>query len=144
MYCCDTPLDFCCVLSVYLSVFAFIFLCWIPHCQVSYFHNKINSASDTHDLFKTFNSLLCPPPAPPTSCLTADDFATFFTNKTRGSVASSQLHTRMNSNQLHLLIKLPSSPSVPSQRGCIQTSPLHPSYNMSSRSNTITPSLPSR
>ncbi len=30
------------------------------------------------------------------------------------SVASSQLHTRRNSSQLHLLLKLPSSPSVPS------------------------------
>jgi len=33
-------------------------------------------------LFKTFNSLLCPPPLPPTSSLTAYDFAYFFTNKT--------------------------------------------------------------
>ncbi|XP_058627039.1 uncharacterized protein LOC131537537 [Onychostoma macrolepis] len=31
----------------------------------------------------TFNSLLCPPPPPPTTSITADDFATFFTDKTR-------------------------------------------------------------
>ncbi len=35
------------------------------------------------DLFRTFNSLLCPPPPPPTTSITADDFATFFTNKTK-------------------------------------------------------------
>ncbi len=35
--------------------------------KASYFHNKINSASDTCNLFKTFHSLLCPtqPPPPP-------------------------------------------------------------------------------
>ncbi len=46
----------------------------------SYFHNKINSAPDTRNLFRTLNSLLCPPP---TSSIIADDFATFFTEKTR-------------------------------------------------------------
>ncbi len=35
------------------------------------------------NLFRTFNSLLCPPSPPPTSSITADDFATFFTNKTK-------------------------------------------------------------
>ncbi len=49
----------------------------------SYFHNKINSAPDMRNLFRTFNSLLCPPPPPPTTSITADDFATFFTDKTR-------------------------------------------------------------
>ncbi len=49
----------------------------------SHFHNKINSAPDMRDLFRTFNSLLCPPPPPPTTSITADDFATFFTDKTR-------------------------------------------------------------
>ncbi|KAI2647987.1 hypothetical protein H4Q32_026596 [Labeo rohita] len=48
----------------------------------SYFHIKINNAPDTRNLFKTFNSLLCPPAPPPTTSITADDFATFFTNKT--------------------------------------------------------------
>ncbi len=49
----------------------------------SHFHNKINSAPDMRNLFRTFNSLLCPPPPPPTTSITADDFATFFTDKTR-------------------------------------------------------------
>ncbi len=49
----------------------------------SHFHNKINNAPDMRDLFRTFNSLLCPPPPPPTTSITADDFATFFTNKTK-------------------------------------------------------------
>ncbi len=35
------------------------------------------------NLFRTFNSLLCPPSPPPTTSITADDFATFFTNKTK-------------------------------------------------------------
>ncbi len=49
----------------------------------SHFHNKINSAPDMRNLFRTFNYLLCPPPPPPTTSITADDFATFFTDKTR-------------------------------------------------------------
>ncbi len=48
----------------------------------SYFQNKINSAPATRNLFRTFNSLICPPPPPPTTSITADDFATFFTDKT--------------------------------------------------------------
>ncbi len=34
------------------------------------------------NLFRTFNSLLCLPSPPPTTSTTADDFATFFTEKT--------------------------------------------------------------
>ncbi len=34
-------------------------------------------------LFRTINSLLCPPLPPPTTSITADDFATFFTEKTK-------------------------------------------------------------
>ncbi len=66
----------------YLSVFAFIFLWWSPHWHTrQYFiHNKINTTSDTRNLFKTFNSPLSPST---TTSLTADDFVTFFTNKTR-------------------------------------------------------------
>ncbi len=48
----------------------------------SHFHNKINSSPDMRNLF-TFNSLLCPPSPPPTTSITADDFATFFTDKTK-------------------------------------------------------------
>ncbi len=36
-----------------------------------------------HKLFRTFNSLLCPPSPPPTTSITADDFANFFRDKTR-------------------------------------------------------------
>ncbi len=43
----------------------------------------LNNAPDMRNLFRTFNSLLCPPPPPPTTSITADDFATFFTNKTK-------------------------------------------------------------
>ncbi len=49
----------------------------------SHFHNKINNAPDMRNLFRTFNSLLCPPSPPPTTSITADDFATFFTIKTK-------------------------------------------------------------
>ncbi len=49
----------------------------------SHFHNKINNAPDMRNLFRTFNSLICPPSPPPTTSITADDFATFFTNKTK-------------------------------------------------------------
>ncbi len=37
----------------------------------------------TRNLIRTFNYLFCPPPPPPTTSITADDFATFFTDKTR-------------------------------------------------------------
>ncbi len=49
----------------------------------SHFHNKINNAPDMRNLFRTFNSLLCPPSPPPTTSITADDFASFFTEKTK-------------------------------------------------------------
>ncbi len=68
-------------LSIYQSLLS-SFSAEVHTAKASYFHNKINSTSDTRNLFKTFNSLLCPPPPPPTTSLTADDFATFFTNKT--------------------------------------------------------------
>ncbi len=51
--------------------------------KLSHFHNKINSASDMRNLFRTFNYLLCPPSPPPTTSITADDFETFFTDKTK-------------------------------------------------------------
>ncbi len=35
------------------------------------------------NLFRTFNFLLCPPSPPPTTSITADDFAAFFTDKTK-------------------------------------------------------------
>ncbi len=69
-------------LSIYQSLLSY-FSAEVHTAKASYFHNKINSTPDTRNLFKTFKSLLCPPPPPtPTTSLTADDFATFFTNKT--------------------------------------------------------------
>ncbi len=79
----------------------------------SHFHNKINSAPDMRNLFRTFNSLLCPPSPPPTTFITADDFATFSQTKLEQFVVSFYLHTHRTSNQPHPLLKLPSSPSVP-------------------------------
>jgi len=67
----------------YVSIVAFIFLRWSTLCQIVTFHNKINSAPDMRNLFRTFNSLLCPPSPPPTTSITADDFATFFTEETK-------------------------------------------------------------
>ncbi|XP_051564072.1 uncharacterized protein LOC127446834 [Myxocyprinus asiaticus] len=52
----------------------------IKSAKTSYYQNKINSTTDTHSLFRTFNTLLCPPPPPPDTSLTADVFATFFAN----------------------------------------------------------------
>ncbi len=49
----------------------------------SHFHNKINSAPDMRNLFRKCNSLLCPPSPPPTTSITADDFAIFLTDKTK-------------------------------------------------------------
>ncbi len=92
------------------------------------------------NLFRTFNYLLCPPPPPPTTSITADNFATFFTDKTRTiSNQFSPPHTGPPTNHIHcsnshlLLLS-------PHRGGSIQTSPLQPSYNMSSWPNPLSPS----
>ncbi len=69
-------------LSMYQS-FLSSFSAEVQTAKSSHFHNKINNAPDMRNLFRTFNSLLCPPSPPPTTSITADDFATFFTNKTK-------------------------------------------------------------
>ncbi len=69
-------------LSMYQS-FLSSFSAEVHTAKSSHFNNKINNAPDMRNLFRTFNSLLCPPPPPPTTSITADDFATFFTNKTK-------------------------------------------------------------
>ncbi len=51
-------------LSIYQSLLS-SFSAEVHTAKASYFHNKINSTSDTCNLFKTFNSLLCPLPPPP-------------------------------------------------------------------------------
>ncbi len=53
------------------------------------------------NLFRTFNSLLCPPPPPPTTSITYilfynNDFATFFTDKTK--TISSQFSPSLTQN----------------------------------------------
>ncbi|KAI2667088.1 hypothetical protein H4Q32_031053 [Labeo rohita] len=57
----------------------------------SYFHTKINNAPNTRYLFKTFNSLLCPPAPPPTTSITADDFAHSLLTKRQLLAAISKL-----------------------------------------------------
>ncbi len=66
-------------LSMYQS-FLSSFSAEVHTAKSSHFHNN---APDMRNLFRTFNSLLCPPSPPPTTSITADDFATFFTNKTK-------------------------------------------------------------
>ncbi len=69
-------------LSMYQSLLS-SFSAEVHTAKLSHFHNKINSAPDMRNLFRTFNSILCPPSPPPTTSITADDFATFFTEKTK-------------------------------------------------------------
>ncbi len=69
----------------------------VSTAKMTYYHNKINNCSDSRALFKTFSSLLCPPPPPPSSTLTADDFATFFTNKTK-TISDQFLTPQTNNN----------------------------------------------
>ncbi len=68
--------------SMYQS-FLSSFSAEVHTAKSSHFHNKINRAPDMRNLFRTFHSLLCPPSPPPTTSITADDFATFFTDKTK-------------------------------------------------------------
>ncbi len=57
-------------LSVYQSHLS-SFSANVSTAKMTYYHNKINNCSDSRALFKTFSSLLCPPPTPPSSTLTA-------------------------------------------------------------------------
>ncbi len=102
-------------LSMYQSLLS-SFSTEVHTAKSSHFHNKINSAPDMRNLFRTFNSLLCPLPPPPTTSITADDFATFLQTKLKQSEVSFHLHSHRTSNQRDPLLKLPSSPSVPSLR----------------------------
>ncbi len=102
-------------LSMYQS-FLSSFSTEVHIAKSSHFHNKINNAPDMRNLFRTFNSLLCPPSPPPTTSITADDFASFFTNKTKTISSQFSPPLTQDPNQLDPLLKLPSSPSVPSLR----------------------------
>ncbi len=101
--------------SMYQSLLS-SFSAEVHTAKSSHFHKKINSAPDMHNLFRTFNSLLCPSPPPPTTSITADDFGAFLQTKLEQSVVSFHLNTHRTLNQPHPLLKLPSSPSVPSLR----------------------------
>ncbi len=102
-------------LSMYQSLLS-SFSGEVHTAKSSHFHNKIHSAPDMRNLFRTFNSLLCPPSPPPTTSITADDFAIFLQTKLKQSVVSFHLHSHRTANQLDPLLKLLSSPSVPSLR----------------------------
>ncbi len=127
-------------LSMYQSLLS-SFSAEVHTAKSSHFHNKINNAPDMRNLFRTFNSLLCPPSPPPTTSITADDFATFFTDKNNQQSVFTSTHTGPPTNYIHcsnshlLLLS-------PHWGGSIQTSPLQPSYNMSSRPTFSKQSLP--
>ncbi len=68
----------------------------------------------------------------------------FLQTKLKQLVVSFNLHTHRTSNQLDPLLKLPSSPSVPSLRRKYANFSSQPSYNMSSRPNPLAPSPSNR
>ncbi len=66
-------------LNIYRSLLS-DFSANVSTAKRTYYHDKINNSPNSRMLFKTFSSLLCPPPAS-SSTLTAVDFATLFINK---------------------------------------------------------------
>ncbi len=68
-------------LSIYQSLLS-SFSAEVHTAKASYFHNKISSTSHIWHTQALHNIQLSPPP-PPTTSFTADDFTTFFTDKTR-------------------------------------------------------------
>ncbi len=130
-------------LSVYQSHLS-SFSANVSTAKTTYYHNKINNCSDSRTLFKTFSSLLCPPPPPPplpssSSTLTADDFATFFTNKTR--TISDQFLTPQTNNNFITTNNLTISHLLFSSLGDggFQTHPFQSSHYMSTRSYPHSP-----
>ncbi len=121
-------------LSMYQSLLS-SFSAEVHTAKSSHFHNKINNAPDMRNLFRTFNSLLCPPPPLLSQLMTLPLFSQ---TKLEQSVVSFHLHSHRTSNKQHPLLKLPSSPSVPSLRRKYPS--IQPSYNMSSRPNPLAPS----
>ncbi len=94
------------------------------------------------NLFRTFNSLLCPPSTAAHHFYNSWRLCHFFSQtKLEQSVTSSHLHTHtgpptnhIHCSNSHLLLL------SPHRGGSIQTSPLQPSYNMSSWPNPLSPS----
>lgn len=64
--------------------------------KVSYYQNKISNL-DTRKLSISFSSVLCPPAPTTTSSLTADDFASYFTDK----VITITIHTQSQPPPAH-------------------------------------------
>ncbi len=127
-------------LSMYQS-FLSSFSAEVHTAKSSHFHNKINNAPDMRNLFRTFNSLLCPPSPPPTMSITADDFATFFTNKTKTISSQFSPPLTQDPQPTRSTAQTTNFSFCPlTEGGSIQTSPLQPSYNMSSRPYPLTPS----
>ncbi len=107
-------------LSMYQSLLS-SFSTEVHTAKSSHLYNKINSAPDMCNLFRTFNFLLCPPSPPPTTSITADakrklTLQLFLQTKLKQSVVSFHLRSHRTSNQLDPLLKLPSSHPVPSLR----------------------------
>ncbi len=93
------------------------------------------------NLFRTFNSLLCPPSPPPTTSITADDFATFFTNKTKTISSQFSPPLTQDPQPTRSTAQTPIFSFCPlTEAEVSKTSPLQPSYNMSSRPYPLTPS----
>uniref|UniRef100_A0A8C2CBY5 HD domain-containing protein n=1 Tax=Cyprinus carpio TaxID=7962 RepID=A0A8C2CBY5_CYPCA len=74
-------------LNVYQSLLS-SFSANVSTAKRTYYRNKIKNLSNSRMLFKTFSSLLCPPPSPPASSLIADDFPTFFINKIKKNISA--------------------------------------------------------
>ncbi|KAK2898055.1 hypothetical protein Q8A73_014435 [Channa argus] len=53
----------------------------VTRAKINYYQEKLSNTTDTRKLFSTFKSLIYPPSPPPSTSLTADNFANFFTNK---------------------------------------------------------------
>uniref|UniRef100_A0A8C1KNK5 HD domain-containing protein n=1 Tax=Cyprinus carpio TaxID=7962 RepID=A0A8C1KNK5_CYPCA len=83
-------------LNVYQSLLC-SFSANVSTAKRTYYHNKIKNLSNSRMLFKTFSSLLCPPPSPPASSLIADDFPTFFINKIKKTSVENFPHHNLSS-----------------------------------------------
>ncbi len=114
----------------YVSIVAFIFLRRSPHCQIVLqicvisLEHLILSSVPLHHLPPLLSQLMT--------------LQLFLQTKLKQSVVSFHLHSHRTPNQLDPLLKLPSSPSVPSLRR------KYPNFsspaNMSSRPNPLAPS----
>uniref|UniRef100_A0A8C6LM54 Reverse transcriptase domain-containing protein n=1 Tax=Nothobranchius furzeri TaxID=105023 RepID=A0A8C6LM54_NOTFU len=82
----------------------------ITDAKKAFYTDKILSSTDSQKLFSTFKTLLNPPSPPPTNNLSADTFASFFTDKV---AAISKQFTQLATPE-HSLPQTPSSPTISS------------------------------